>query len=147
MHIANFVVKWLDQELTKGKYENSKILVTISKVVIYLIFFSIAITQLGVGTEIIPILVSAFAWSIAVGIGAAVAVGLGFALKDILPGAIISCSRRRSVLKEGTKIKLGDVTGKIVSLEALHLVIEQDNGEKVIIPSKELQDNKVTILS
>ena len=49
----------------KQKYENSKILVTVSKAVIYLIFFSIAITQLGVGTEIIPILVSAFAWSIA----------------------------------------------------------------------------------
>ena len=145
--IANFVGKWLDQELTKGKYENSKILVTVAKVIIYLIFFSIALTQLGVGSEIIPILVSAFSWSIAVGIGAAVAVGLGFALKDILPGAIISCSRRRSVLKEGMKIKLGDVSGKVLSIESLHLVVEQDNGEKVIIPSKELRDNKVTVLS
>jgi len=45
------------------------------------------------------------------------------------------------------KIKLGDVTGKIVSLESLHLVIEKDNGDKVVIPSKELRDNKVTILS
>jgi len=81
-----------------------------------------------------------------VGIGAAIAIGLGFALKDILPGAIISCSRKRSVLKEGQKIKLGDVTGKIVSLESLHLVVEKDNGEKIIIPSKELRDNRVTIL-
>ena len=145
--IANFVGKWLDQELEKQKYENSKILITVSKVIVYLIFFSIAITQLGVGTEIIPILVAAFSWSIAVGIGAALAVGLGFALKDILPGAIISCSRKRSVLKKGQKIKLGDVTGKIVSLESLHLVLEQDNGDKVVIPSKELRDNKVTILS
>ena len=145
--IANFVGKWLDQELEKQKYENSKILITVSKVIVYLIFFSIAITQLGVGTEIIPILVAAFSWSIAVGIGAALAVGLGFALKDILPGAIISCSRKRSVLKKGQKIKLGDVTGKIVSLESLHLVLEKDNGDKVVIPSKELRDNKVTILS
>ena len=143
--IANFVGKWLDQELKKQKYENSKILVTVSKVIVYLIFFSIAITQLGVGTDIIPILVAAFSWSIAVGIGAALAVGLGFALKDILPGAIISCSRKRSVLKEGQKIKLGDVTGKIVSLESLHLVVEKANGEKIIIPTKELRDNKVTI--
>ncbi len=144
--IANFVGKWLDKELKKQKYENSKILVTVSKVIVYLTFFSIAITQLGVGKDIIPILVAAFSWSIAVGIGAAIAIGLGFALKDILPGAIISCSRKRSVLKEGQKIKLGDVTGKIISLEALHLVVEQDNGEKIIIPSKELRDNKVTIL-
>ena len=144
--IANFVGKWLDQELKKQKYENSKILVTVSKVIVYLTFFSIAITQLGVGKDIIPILVAAFSWSIAVGIGAAIAVGLGFALKDILPGAIISCSRKRSVLKEGQKIKLGDVTGKIVSLESLHLVVEKANGEKIIIPSKELRDNRVTIL-
>jgi len=143
--IANFVGKWLDQELKKQKYENSKILVTVSKVIVYLTFFSIAITQLGVGKDIIPILVAAFSWSIAVGIGAAIAVGLGFALKDILPGAIISCSRKRSVLKEGQKIKLGDVTGKIVSLESLHLVVEKANGEKIIIPTKELRDNKVTI--
>ena len=144
--IANFAGKWIDQELMKQKYENSKILVTVSKAIIYLIFFSIAITQLGVGTEIIPILVSAFAWSIAAGIGAAVAIGLGFALKDILPAVIVSSSRKRSILKVGQKIKLGDVTGKIVSIEALHLVVEQDNGEKVIIPSKELQNNKVIIL-
>jgi len=144
--IANFVGKWLDKELKKQKYENSKILVTVSKVIVYLMFFSIAITQLGVGMDIIPILVAAFSWSIAVGIGAAIAIGLGFALKDILPGAIISCSRKRSVLKEGQKIRLGDVTGKIVSLESLHLVVEQDNGEKIIIPSKELRDNRVTIL-
>jgi len=144
--IASFVGKWLDKELKKQKYENSKILVTISKVIVYLIFFSIAITQLGIGMDVIPILVAAFSWSIAVGIGAAIAVGLGFALKDILPAAIISSSRKRSVLKEGQKIKLGDVTGKIVSLESLHLVVERDNGEKVIIPSKELRDNKVTIL-
>jgi len=143
--IANFVGKWLDQELKKQKYENSKIIVTVSKVIVYLTFFSIAITQLGVGKDIIPILVAAFSWSIAVGIGAAIAVGLGFALKDILPGAIISCSRKRSVLKEGQKIKLGDVTGKIVSLESLHLVVEKANGEKIIIPTKELRDNKVTI--
>jgi len=143
--IANFVGKWLDKEFKNQKYENSKILVTVSKVIVYLIFFSIAITQLGVGMDIIPILVAAFSWSIAVGIGAAIAIGLGFALKDILPGAIISCSRKRSVLKEGQKIKLGDVTGKIVSLESLHLVVEKANGEKIIIPSKELRDNKVTI--
>jgi hypothetical protein len=144
--IANFVGKWLDKELKKQEYENSKILITVSKVIVYLTFFSIAITQLGVGKDIIPILVAAFSWSIAVGIGAAIAVGLGFALKDILPGAIISCSRKRSVLKEGQKIKLGDVTGKIISLESLHLVVERDNGEKIIIPSKELRDNRITIL-
>ena len=99
--IVNFIGKWVSQELIKKEYGGSKYVVTGVKVVIYAVIFAIALTQLGIGEEIIPILVAAFSWSIAAGIGAAIAIGLGFALKDIIPGAINIASKQRSILKVG----------------------------------------------
>ena len=58
-----------------------KYIVTGIKVVLYAVIFAISLTQLGIGESIIPILVSAFSWSIAVGVGAAIAIGLDLHLK------------------------------------------------------------------
>ena len=95
--IANFIGKWLDQELIKNELGGSKYVKIGVKAIIYAIIFAVALTQLGIGSTIIPILISAFAWSIAIGVGAAIAIGLGFALKEIfllqslLPQSSVLC--------------------------------------------------------
>ena len=143
MIIANFIGKWLDQELIKNEFGGSRYVKVGVKVVIYAIIFAIALTQLGIGDTIIPILISAFAWSIAIGVGAAIAVGLGFALKEILPGAINTASKQRSVLKVGQKVRIGEVSGTITAVELLHIIIANENNESVIVPTKELNDTHI----
>ena len=145
--IVKFVIKWVDQEIVKHGFGNSKYPITGIKVVMYGIIFSVAITQLGIGESIVPILVSAFAWSIAVAVGAAIAVGLGFTLKDILPAAIAGVADHRSFLKVGQKIKIGDVTGTITSVGTLHVIIQNEKNEGLVIPTKEFVGNRFTILS
>jgi len=113
----------------------------------YVIIFAVAITQLGIGESIIPILVSAFAWSIAIAIGAAIAVGLGFTLKDVLPAAIAGAANHRSIFKVGQKIKIGDVTGTITSVGTLHIIITNEKNEGIVIPTKEFIGKTFTILS
>ena len=144
--IANFISKWLDQELIRKEFGSSKYALMGVKVIIYAIIFAVALTQLGIGDTIIPILVSAFAWSIAIGIGAAIAIGLGFALKEIIPSVISTAARQRSVLKVGQKIRIGKHTGTLTAVEVLHVIIATENNESVIIPTKEIDNSSITII-
>jgi len=144
--IVNFIGKWLDQELFKKEFGGSKYVKTGVKVTIYAVIFAIALTQLGIGGTIIPILVTAFAWSIAIGIGAAIAMGLGFALKEVFPAAISSAISQRSFLKVGQRVRIGEISGTITAVELLHIIIANENNESIIIPTKELASSTITIL-
>ena len=144
--IVKFVIKWVDQEIVSHGFGNARYVITGIKVVMYGIIFAVAITQLGIGESIIPILVSAFAWSIAVAIGAAIAVGLGFTLKDVLPAAIAGAANHRSIFKVGQKIKIDDVKGTITSVGTLHIIVTNDRNEGIVIPTKEFIGKSFTIL-
>ena len=144
--VVNFIGKWLDQELIKKEYGGSKYVVIGVKVIIYAIVFSIALTQLGIGDTIIPILISAFSWSVAIGIGVSIAIGLGFALKDLLPAAINTASKQKSVLKVGQKVIIGEYTGTLTAVELLHIIIVTEDNKSIVIPTKTLESNIVTIL-
>ena len=144
--VANFIGRWLDQELVKSDVGGSRYVKMAAKAVVYAIVVAIALTQLGIGSQIIPILVSAFSWSIAVGVGAAVAVGLGFALKDILPAAIHSAARQRSVLRVGQRVRIGEHEGTVTAVELLHIVVANDRNESTVIPTGRLAKESVTII-
>ncbi len=144
--IANYVIKWINHELVIHNYGGSRYIAVGVKIVIYSIVFAIGLTQIGVGQSVIPTLVSAFSWSIAAAIGTAVAIGLGFTLKDLLPTAIAGTSGYRSIYKVGQKIRVGDMTGTITSSEVFHIIITNEKNESVVIPTKELMSKSVTIL-
>ena len=145
MIIANFIGKWLDQELTKQEYGGSKYVTTGVKVIIYAVIFAIALTQLGVGETIIPILVSAFSWSIAAGIGAAIAIGLGFTFKEMFPAIMNSASKQRSILKVGQKVQIGEDRGTITAVDLLHIILANENNESMVIPTKNMSNQTIRI--
>lgn len=144
--IANYVIKWVNHELVIRHYGGTRYVGIGVKAVVYSIVFAVGLTQIGVGQSIIPTLVSAFSWSIAIAIGAAVAVGLGFTLKDILPAAIAGASTQRTVFKIGQRIKVGDIAGTITAVELLHIIVANEKNESVVIPTKELMNKHVTIV-
>jgi len=144
--IANYIIKWLNHELVIHHYGGTRYIGVGVKAVIYSVVFAVGLTQIGIGQSVIPTLVSAFSWSIAVALGAAIAVGLGFTLKDILPAAIVGASNQRSLFKVGQTVKIGDVTGVITASEVLHIIVTNEKNESVIIPTKELMHKQVTIL-
>lgn len=143
--LAKFVGKWVEHEIQEHNYGNPKYFVLAVQVIIYAIIFAIALTQLGVGQQVISILVSAYAWSIAGGIGAAIAIGLGFALKDIMPGIISSQSKKRFVLKIGQKVQIGDERGTVTAVEMLHVILSNENNESIVIPTKDLSNKTIRI--
>jgi hypothetical protein len=145
--IANYVIKWINHELVIHNYGGSRYIGVGVKIVIYSIVFAIGLTQIGIGQSVIPTLVSAFSWSIAAAIGTAIAIGLGFTLKDLLPTAIAGTSVQRSIYKVGQKIRVGDVTGIITSSEIFHIIITNEKNESIVIPTKELMSKSVVILN
>lgn len=143
--VVSYVSKWIEHQLLDRQITSPRIVISIIKAVIYAIIFAIGFTQLGVGESIIPILVSAFAWSIAVAIGASIAVGLGFTLKDILPGSIMGATAQRTILKVGQKVKIGDVVGTVTASHLLHVIVTNDRNESIVIPTKSLINQSITI--
>ncbi len=143
--IANYVIKWVNHELVIHNYGGSRYIGTGVKIVIYSVVFAVGLTQIGIGQSVIPTLVAAFSWSIAVAVGAAIAIGLGFTLKDILP-TIVGASQNRSTYKVGQVIRIGDITGTITSSETFHVIVTNEKNESVVIPTKELVNKSFTIL-
>jgi len=144
--VANYLIKWVNHELMVRHYGGTRYIGVGIKTVIYSIVFAVGLTQIGIGQSIIPTLVSAFSWSIAIAIGAAIAVGLGFTLKDVLPVAIAGASHQRSVFKIGQRVKIGEVVGTITAVELLHVIVANEKNESVVIPTKELMNKHVTII-
>ena len=143
--VVNFVTKWVDHELLEHHINSPRFVTTAIKVVIYGIVFAVGFTQLGIGQSIIPILVSAFSWSIAVAIGAAIAFGLGFALKDIIPASVIGATNQRYALKVGQKVKIGDISGTVTATHLLHVILTNEKNESFVIPTKELANKTIVI--
>ncbi|MDE1770808.1 MAG: mechanosensitive ion channel [Thaumarchaeota archaeon] len=144
--IANYIIKWINHELVTHNYGSSLYMGVGIKIVIYSIVFAIGLTQIGIGQSVIPTLVAAFSWSIAVAVGAAIAIGLGFTLKDMLPAAISGASQNHSIYKVGQVIRFGDITGTITASEIFHIIVTNERNESIIIPTKELMNKTVTIL-
>lgn len=143
--VVNFVSKWIEQELVQHHIGNQRIVLSIVKAVIYGIVFAVGFTQLGVGESIIPILVSAFSWSIAIAIGASIAIGLGFALKDVIPASIMGAANQKHILKVGQKVRIGDVAGTVTASHLLHVIITNEKNESIVIPTKELMNKTIVI--
>ena len=145
--VVNFVSKWVEHQLVDHHIASPRIIIAVIKAVIYGIIFAIGFTQLGVGETIIPILVSAFAWSIAIAIGVSIAIGLGFTLKDLLPASILGASTQRSILKVGQKVKIGEVTGTVTASHLLHVIVTNDKNESIVIPTKTLMNQTIIIFN
>ena len=76
---------------------------------------------------------------------AAVAFGIGFALKDLimnfLAGIMILVSRHFTI---GDFIKVGSTIGKVVEIQARVTVLQAIDGTKVIVPNADLFKKQVT---
>jgi uncharacterized membrane-anchored protein YhcB (DUF1043 family) len=145
--VVNFVTRWVEHQLLDHHVGSPKFITPVIKAVLYGLVFAIGFTQLGVGESIIPILVSAFSWSIAIAIGAAIAVGLGFALKDIIPASIIGASNQRSLLKVGQKVRIGEIAGTVTASQLLYLIVTNEKNESTVIPTKDLMSKTIVLLN
>lgn len=116
----------------------------ISKVVFYLLMIVITLTSLdqaGIDTTIITSNLLLILGAIL----AAAAISYGYASRDVLSN-ILAGYFGRNTYRPGLHIEVQEAKGEIISITTMGVTILAENGDKIIIPTKDLLNNQVKIL-
>lgn len=134
--ITRYISKWADVEL-KGS-NLAKTVKSLAKASVFTIVIAVSLTQLGIGTTILPIVIAALSVS--------VAIMLAWGVKDFLPATLRGLSNPNSKLSLGQKIRIGDYEGAVTNIGLLHISIVTAKNECVIIPMKDIHEKPLVIL-
>lgn len=141
-----YIMKWATTRIDIfGEKEEVTLQKTLVKAILYTIVFAIAITQLGVGQDVIPIII----WVVLGGIMATVVVSAGIGLKDFVPQLVRNKSLSDLGIKKGAKIELEKLSGttsgdkKKIQYEILEVGLTytkvKEGKETKIIPNSSWQ--------
>ena len=137
------IMKWaITRTDIFGEKEEVTLQKTLVKGILYTIIFSIAITQLGVGKDIIPIII----WLVLGGIMATIVVSAGIGLKDFVPQLVRNKSLSDLGVKKGAKIEIQKLSGttsgdqkkiefEILQVGLTHTKVKEKNQIKIITNS------------
>ena len=145
--IADFVGNWAQKELPARGVPGGKAIGLGAKGILYAIVFVTAITQLQIGAGILNMVISAMVWGIAGALAIGLGVGLAFALKDFVPSLITGVTNVQSTLKPGQKVNIAGRVGTIKQAGAFHIILEDEKGKTVIVPTKDIADKEITVES
>ncbi len=145
--IAEFVGNWAQRELPARGVPGGRAIGLGAKGILYTIVFVTAITQLQIGAGILNIVISALVWGVAGAIAIGLGVALAYGLKDILPSIIHGTANIKSTLKPGQKVRINGTTGTIRQAGTLQIILENEKGETVVVPTKSIVDKEIVIES
>ena len=91
--------------------------------------------------------ISALVWGMAAALAIGLGVGLAYGLKDVLPSLIHGSTNIESTLKPGQKIRFNGHTGTIRQAGAFHIIMDNEAGETVVLPTKSIADKEIIIES
>jgi len=130
-----YIMKWSETRTDIfGKKGEVTLQKTLVKGILYTIIFSIGITQLGVGGDIIPIII----WVVLGGIMATIVVCVGVGLKDFVPQLVKNKSLSELGIKQTAKIELVNhqtkqkSTYEILEVGLTHTKVKEGNDVKII---------------
>ena len=106
-----------------------------------------AITQLQIGAGILNMVISALVWGLAGALAIGLGVGLAYGLKDVLPSLVQGSTNIESTLKPGQKIRFDGHSGTIKQAGAFHIIMDNDKGETVVLPTKSIAGKEIIIES
>jgi len=147
-----YIMKWATtRKDIFGEEHEVTLQKTLVKAILYTIVFAIAITQLGVGSDIIPIII----WLVLGGIMATIVVSAGIGLKDFVPQLVRNKSLSDLGIKEGAKIEVDKLTGttsiiknkteyEILDVGLTHTKVKEGKDVR-IIPNSSWQDSSFNL--
>jgi Mechanosensitive ion channel, conserved TM helix len=145
--IAEFVGNWAKNELPARGVPGGKAIGLGAKGILYAIVFVTAITQLQIGAGILNMVIAALVWGMAGALAIGLGVGLAYGLKDVIPSLIHGSTNIESTLKKGQKIRFDGHSGTIKQAGAFHIIMDNDKGETVVLPTKSIADKEIIIES
>jgi hypothetical protein len=145
--LVDFVGSWLQKELPKRGIIAGKTIALAATGILYAIVITVAVTQLGIGQTILNNVITAMVWGLAAAIAIGFGVGLAYGLRDAIPSVIKGNTMIQPTLKQGQKISCNGYSGTVEEVGAFSVILRDDQGRTVVIPTKNLMDKELVIES
>jgi hypothetical protein len=146
--IADFVGRWMQRELPARGVVGGKAIGLIATGILYAIVLVVATTQLQIGEAILNSVISALIWGMAAAIAIGVGVGLAYGLKETFPAMIRGSMQIQPALKQGQRVTIGGgTTGIIQEAGSFSIILKDDQGRTIVIPTKNILDKEIVIES
>jgi mechanosensitive ion channel-like protein len=145
--IADFVGRWMQRELPARGVVGGKAIGLVATGILYAIVLVVATTQLRIGETILNSVISALIWGMAAAIAIGVGVGLAYGLREAFPAMIRGTTQIQPTLKQGQRVTIGGTTGTIVEAGSFSVILKDDQGKTIVIPTKNILDKEIVIES
>jgi hypothetical protein len=146
--IADFVGRWMQRELPARGVVGGKAIGLIATGILYAIVLVVATTQLQIGEAILNSVISALIWGMAAAIAIGVGVGLAYGLKETFPAMIRGSTQIQPALKQGQRVTIGGATtGTVQEAGSFSIILKDDQGKTIVIPTKNILDKEIVIES
>jgi hypothetical protein len=146
--IADFVGRWMQRELPARGVVGGKTIALVATGILYAIVLVVATTQLQIGEAILNSVISALIWGMAAAIAVGVGVGLAYGLREAFPAMIRGTTQIQPTLKPGQRVTIGGVTtGTIQEAGSFSVILKDEQGKTIVIPTKNILDKEIVIES
>jgi hypothetical protein len=146
--IADFVGRWMQRELPARGVVGGKAIALVATGILYAIVLVVATTQLQIGEAILNSVISALIWGMAAAIAIGVGVGLAYGLREAFPAMIRGTTQIQPTLKQGQRVTIGGVTtGTVQEAGSFSVILKNDQGKTIVIPTKNILDKEIVIES
>lgn len=145
--IADFVGKWMQRELPARGVIGGRAIAMGAAGVIYAVVLVVATSQLGIGQQILNSVISALVWGIAAAVAIGLGVGMAYGLKEMIPSMIRGSTQIQPAIKPGQRIILNGHAGTVEQAGAYNIILRDDQGKRVVIPTKSVADKEIVIES
>jgi len=140
--IANIIKNLITTTTQSMNIGAGKIIASIAFFFMVLIFAIMALSQIGMPTEIMEkvlvIVIVAFL--------GAVALGYGLSSKDLMANSVAGMYTKNK-FKAGQTIKYKDIEGLVLNIDNNSAIIQKDSGSKIVIPLSKFLNEEIEILS
>ena len=145
--IADFVGKWMQRELPARGVVGGKAIGLVATGILYAVVLVVATTQLRIGEAILNSVISALIWGMAAAIAVGVGIGLAYGLREAFPAMIRGTTQIQPTLKKGQRVTIGGMTGTIQEAGSFSVILKDDQGKTIVIPTKNILDKEIIIES
>jgi len=146
--IADFVGRWMQHELPARGVVGGKTIALVATGILYAIVLVVATTQLQIGEAVLNSVISALIWGMAAAIAVGVGVGLAYGLREAFPAMIRGTTQIQPTLKSGQRVTIGGVTtGTIQEAGSFSVILKDEQGKTIVIPTKNILDKEIVIES
>jgi hypothetical protein len=143
--IADFVGRWMQNELPARGIVGGKAIGMAATGILYAIVLVVATTQLKIGEAILNSVISALVWGLAAAIAIGIGVGLAYGLREAFPAMIRGSMQVQPTLKQGQRVTLDGRTGTIQEAGSFSIILKDDQGKTIVIPTKNIIDKEIVI--